>query len=167
MSDYCKKHNYPLNVFSGCLKCDAEEQGKATKQLIADLEYYKTRSVPASTPHIVCLCGSTRFMEAFFDAGWRFTLKGYIVLSIGVCKHAKDHGGEALGKDVANKLDELHLRKIDLADEVFVLNVDGYIGKSTRKEIEYAKSLHKPIDYLEALKETLNVPTVQSTEPPA
>ena len=100
-------------------------------------------------PPIVCLCGSTRFMDAFHEAGWDFTLKGYIVLSVGVCKHTKDHGGEALGKEVADKLDELHLRKIDLADEVFVLNVDGYIGQSTEKEIKYAESIGKPILYLE------------------
>ncbi len=98
---------------------------------------------------IVCLCGSTRFMQAFFDAGWDFTLKGYIVLSVGVCKHAEHHGAEALGGNVAEKLDELHLRKIDLADEVFVLNVDGYLGKSTIKEIEYAIDKNKPISYLE------------------
>jgi hypothetical protein len=90
-------------------------------------------------------------MEAFFEAGWKFTLKGYIVLSVGVCKHAKDHGGEALEQEVADMLDELHLRKIDLADEVFILNVNGYIGESTSKEIEYAKKQGKPIKYLEAV----------------
>ena len=104
-------------------------------------------------PRIVCLCGSTRFMDAFFEAGWEFTLKGYIVLSIGVCKHIETedggHVGEALGQEVADKLDELHLRKIDLADEVFVLNVDGYIGESTSKEIAYAEKTGKPVLYLE------------------
>lgn len=103
-------------------------------------------------PPIVCLCGSTRFMNAFHEAGWYFTLKGYIVLSVGVCKHAEDHGGEALGPDVAARLDELHLRKIDLADTVFVLNVDGYIGESTRREIEYATQCRKPIAYLEPIE---------------
>ncbi len=87
-------------------------------------------------------------MDAFFEAGWDFTLRGYIVLSVGVCKHAKHHGAEALGQDVVDRLDELHLRKIDISDEVFVLNVDGYIGESTRKEIEYARQLGKPISYL-------------------
>ena len=100
-------------------------------------------------PPIVCLCGSTRFMDAFFEAGWQFTLDGYIVLSVGVCKHAEHHGAEALGQDVANRLDELHLRKIDLADSVFVLNVGGYIGSSTRKEIQYAESIDRSISYLE------------------
>ncbi|HPS54031.1 MAG TPA: hypothetical protein PLP05_00390 [Sedimentisphaerales bacterium] len=110
------------------------------------------RSVPNSIPPIVCLCGSTRFMDAFFEAGWKFTLLGHIVLSVGVCKHAADHGGEALGQDVADKLDELHLRKIDLADSVYVLNVGGYIGSSTQKEIKYAQSKNKPIEYLEPIK---------------
>ncbi len=78
----------------------------------------------------------------------KFTLEGKIVLSVGVCKHAEHHGAEALGKGVVDRLDELHLRKIDLADSVFVLNVDGYIGESTAKEIEYAEKTGKPIEYL-------------------
>lgn len=100
-------------------------------------------------PPIICLCGSTRFMAAFHAAGWHYTLEGYIVLTVGVCKHAEDHGAEALGQGVADKLDELHLRKIDLADSVLVLNVGGYIGESTAKEIAYAVKTDKPIVYLE------------------
>ncbi len=104
---------------------------------------------PNGFPEVVCLCGSTRFMDAFFEAGWQLTLEGKIVLSVGVCKHAKHHGAEALGKDVVDQLDELHLRKIDLADRILVLNVDGYIGKSTRNEIKYAEKTSKPVTYLE------------------
>ncbi len=115
-----------------------------------EFKYYKTRSVPVNIPPIICLCGSTKFMDAFFEAGWAFTLEGKIVLSVGVCKHAEHHGGESLGQEVVGKLDELHLRKIDLADSVFVLNVGGYIGDSTRKEIEYAERKNKPIGYLES-----------------
>ena len=100
-------------------------------------------------PPIICLCGSTRFMDAFHAAGWHYTLEGYIVLTVGVCKHAEDHGGEALGQEVAEQLDELHLRKIDLADCVLVLNVGGYIGESTAKEIAYAEDTGKSIMYLE------------------
>ena len=88
-------------------------------------------------------------MDAFFEAGWNETLQGKIVLSVGVCKHAADHGGEALGQEVADMLDELHLRKIDLADEVLILNVGGYIGKSTQKELDYATWNKKKIRYLE------------------
>ncbi|HUU32620.1 MAG TPA: hypothetical protein VMW48_01090 [Vicinamibacterales bacterium] len=115
-----------------------------TGELLALLDGAEARqAVP-----IVCLCGSTRFMEAFFEAGWQFTLSDIIVLSVGVCKHAESHGAEAIGQDVADKLDELHKRKIDLAHAVFVLDVGNYIGASTRGEIEYATALGKPIAYL-------------------
>ncbi len=109
----------------------------------------RTIKLPSDFPEIVCLCGSTRFMDAFFQVGWEFTLDGLIVLSVGVCKHAEHHGAEALGQGVADRLDELHLRKIDLADWIFVLNVDGYIGDSTRREIEYAEKIGKRVRYLE------------------
>lgn len=104
---------------------------------------------PDGFPEVVCLCGSTRFMDAFHATGWQLTLDGYIVLTVGVCKHAEDHGGEALGQDVADKLDELHRRKIDLAGWVMVVNVGGYIGESTRAEIKYAKAHGKMVVYLE------------------
>lgn len=104
-------------------------------------------------PKIVCLCGSTRFMNVFHSVGWDFTLNGYIVLTVGVAKNIQTpdggHAGEAYGPDVCAALDELHLRKIDLADEVFVLNVGGYIGKSTLKEIRYANEKGKPVRFLE------------------
>ncbi len=102
-------------------------------------------------PKIVCLCGSTRFMKAFRWANLAETLAGKIVLSIG-CNTKSD---DALGlstKDI-ERLKELHLRKIDLADEVYVLNMGGYVGSSTKKEIEYAESLNMPIKYLEEIKQ--------------
>lgn len=106
-------------------------------------------------PHIVCLCGSTRFGDAFRDANLRETLAGHIVLSIG-CDTRSDADLLA-GRDprsvgeIKTALDELHKRKIDLADEVLVLNVGGYIGDSTRSEIEYAEKLSKPVRYLEEI----------------
>ncbi len=119
--------------------------------LCLDCGIPKPADAPAECekPAIVCLCGSTRFMDAFFRAGWQFTLDGEIVLSVGVCKHADHHGAEALGQDVADRLDELHLRKIDLADHVHILNVGGYIGESTRKELDYAIATGKPVTFLE------------------
>ena len=100
-------------------------------------------------PTIVCLCGSTRFMDMFFEAGWTETLAGHIVLSVGVVTTSFDHAGEALGAEAVQMLDELHWRKIDLADEVLVLNVGGYIGFSTRREIDYAESVGVPVRYWE------------------
>jgi hypothetical protein len=102
-------------------------------------------------PTIVVLCGSTRFSDAFREANLRETIAGRIVLSIG-CDLRSD--GE-LWPDPAERerikveLDELHKRKIDLANQVLVLNVGGYVGESTRAEIDYARSLDKPIRYLE------------------
>jgi len=104
-------------------------------------------------PTIVCLCGSTRFSQAFQEANLRETLAGKIVLSIG-CDMRTDsdifgHLSQDELKEVKRKLDALHLRKIDLADEVLILNVGGYIGESTRNEWEYARGLGKQIRFLE------------------
>lgn len=102
-------------------------------------------------PKIVCLCGSTRFMEAFQEANLSETIQGNIVLSVG-CNTKSDadlFGGIVFKKtDLKKQLDDLHKRKIDLADEVLILNVDGYIGESTRSELEYARSKGKCIRYL-------------------
>jgi len=103
-------------------------------------------------PTIICLCGSTRFYKEFQKANYRETMAGRIVLSVGFYPHAQDEvHGEQYGVTPEQKvaLDELHKRKIDLADEVLVLNVGGYIGESTRSEIEYANKMGKPVRYLE------------------
>lgn len=90
-----------------------------------------------SKPEIVCLCGSTRFADAFRKANRDLTLEGKIVLSVGFFGHdPKEHG--ELTDEIKKNLDELHFRKIDLADWVLFLNVDGYIGDSTRREIAYS-----------------------------
>jgi hypothetical protein len=105
-------------------------------------------------PPVVCLCGSTRFHDEFRRANLRLTIAGQIVLSIG-CDTKSDADLTAaarLGNDpaaVKTRLDELHKRKIDLADYVLVLNVGGYIGDSTRSEIGYARTLGKPVRYLQ------------------
>jgi hypothetical protein len=104
-------------------------------------------------PTIVCLCGSTRFMAAFQQANLRETLAGRIVLTVG-CDTKSDAdlvAAGALTPELKEKLDELHRHKINLADEVLVLNVGGYIGQSTASEIVYATSKGKPIRYLEAV----------------
>jgi len=98
-----------------------------------------------SKPVIVCLCGSGRFRDAFKTAEFNETLSGKIVLTIG----CNTHDSEEL-KQYKPILDELHLRKIDLADEVLILNVGGYIGESTRRELNYAESLGKTIRFLES-----------------
>ena len=107
-----------------------------------------------SKPEVVVLCGSTTFYDEFQQANYDLTMQGKIVLSVGFYPHAEHGHGEGVGHDSVEKvaLDELHKRKIDLADRVYVLNVDGYIGESTRGEIDYAVSIGRPIDYLEVLR---------------
>lgn len=110
------------------------------------------KSHTENKPKIVCLCGSTRFYKQFQEANYRETMNGKIVLSVGFYPHAQNEmHGEQVGITVEQKcaLDELHKRKIDLADEILVLNIGGYIGDSTRSEIAYADSINKPIYYLE------------------
>lgn len=106
------------------------------------------RSMPGEPrPRIVCLCGSGRFREAFEQAEFDETLAGRIVLTIGC--NTKDIARTPDLEHHKPMLDELHKRKIDLADYVLVLNVKGYIGQSTRSEIEYAHAHGKPVRYLE------------------
>lgn len=97
-------------------------------------------------PKIVCLCGSTKFKEEFEKVNMKETLNGNIVLSVGCFDH---HDKINIGEKQKNELAVLHNKKIDMADEVFVLNVKGYIGESTSNEIKYAKEIGKPIRYLE------------------
>lgn len=107
-------------------------------------------------PKIVCLCGSTRFWREFQRAGLRETMAGHIVLSIGAASGTDDeHFGNLPREEydrVKDMLDQLHLRKIDLADEILVLNLGGYIGASTRRERDYALGLGKPVRYLEPVE---------------
>jgi hypothetical protein len=105
-----------------------------------------------SRPKIVCLCGSTRFYRAFVEANYRETMAGHIVLSVGFAPDAADevHGEDVgISPEEKLKMDELYKRKIDLADEILVLNVGGYVGQSTQGEIAYARALGKPLRWLE------------------
>lgn len=100
-------------------------------------------------PTIVCLCGSTRFFETFQEAGLTETLAGKIVLSLGSNTGTdEDHFGHLSPQErerIVERLNELHLRKIELADEVLILNVGDYIGEHTRAELEHARALGKKV----------------------
>jgi hypothetical protein len=101
-------------------------------------------------PQIVVLCGSTRFVEDFNEWRKRLTHEGKIILSIEiVTTQQREEDPQHTNRPNKEMLDELHKRKIDLADTVMVLNVGGYIGDSTRSEIAYAQAHGKPIEYLE------------------
>ncbi len=106
---------------------------------------------------VITLCGSTRFKDEFMEVQKRLTLEGNIVISVGLFGHSGDnevweHMDEGTLTKTKEMLDDMHKRKIDMADEIFVINVGGYIGSSTRSEIEYAQATGKPIRYLEEVQ---------------
>jgi len=105
---------------------------------------------PGGFPPIVCLCGSTRFADEFNRQRRQLTERGQIVLAIEiVTTQARHDDPQHADHALKARLDELHKRKIDLADYVLVLNVGGYTGPSTRAEIAYAAARGKPVRYLE------------------
>ena len=95
---------------------------------------------------IVTLCGSTRFKEDFERVNKELTLKGIIVISVGCFGHA----GDVFTDEQKEMLDDIHKRKIDMADAIYVINRDGYIGESTRSEISYAYKHGKNVTFMEA-----------------
>lgn len=105
---------------------------------------------------VITLCGSTRFKDEFMRVQKELTLKGNIVISVGLFGHSGDNEvWEQMDEGTLTKtkemLDDMHKRKIDMADEIFVINVNGYIGDSTKSEIDYAKSHGKKVNYLEEI----------------
>lgn len=135
--------------WDGTIKFGPDYEPDAAARLFWDAVIQRAPS-RISKPEIVVLCGSTRFYETFQRANYELTMAGKIVLTVGFYPHAPQHGeGVGATSDEKVALDELHKRKIDMADRVLVLNVDGYIGDSTRSEIEYAERFEKPIEYLE------------------
>lgn len=103
---------------------------------------------------VITLCGSTRFKDEFMEANKKLTLEGNIVISVGLFGHSgDDEVWENMDEGTLTKtkkmLDDIHKRKIDMADEIFVINVGGYIGDSTRSEIDYALKHGKIVRYLE------------------
>lgn len=111
-------------------------------------------SKESRTYPVVTLCGSTRFKDEFMEVQKNLTLQGYIVISVGLFGHSGDNEvwdgmDEGTLSKTKEMLDDMHKRKIDMADEIFVINVGGYIGDSTRSEIEYAKARGILVRYLE------------------
>lgn len=155
VSDFCRRHHFLDGSvivvwgdvwdvgFDGCW-CGQTEGHKE--------HCSESQKASKIIPSIVTLCGSTRFYREFQEAYYRETMAGQIVLSVGFYPDsAKQAHGEEIGCTAEQKLalDELHKRKIDMSDEILVLNIDGYIGESTRAEIEYAEAMGVAVRYLE------------------
>lgn len=108
--------------------------------------YYKIMKFP-----VVTLCGSTRFKDEFIRAQKEWTLRGYIVLSVGLFGHSGDN--EVWSEGTKQQLDDMHKAKIEMSNAIYVINKGGYIGESTRSEIEWATELGKEIYYMENIEE--------------
>ena len=105
---------------------------------------------------VITLCGSTRFKDQFMEMQKKLTLEGNIVISVGLFGHSGDsevweNMDEGTLTKTKEMLDDIHKRKIDMSDEIFVINVGGYIGDSTRSEIEYTLAHGKKVRYLEEM----------------
>lgn len=100
---------------------------------------------------VITLCGSTKFKDEFLREQKRLSLEGNIVISVGMFGHSGD--SEVWANGIKEMLDDMHKRKIDMADEIFVINKGGYIGSSTKSEIEYAKKTNKKVNYMEPIKD--------------
>ncbi len=102
---------------------------------------------------VITLCGSTKFKDEFLQVQKELTLEGNIVISVGLFGHADGEFGKHITTEVKIMLDDIHKRKIDMADEIFVINKGRYIGESTKSEIEYAIKTGKKVNYLEAFND--------------
>lgn len=111
----------------------------------------KIRQEMESKPKLICYCGSIRVaIEAFKKVEYDSVMAGDIAL-LPCCMYVDIEREFGKDSDYKIKADDLHKKKIDICDEVFVLNVGGYIGESTRSEINYAEKIGKPIKYLEPI----------------
>lgn len=98
---------------------------------------------------VITLCGSTKFKDEFLREQKRLTLDGNIILTVGLFGHSGDD--EVWREGVKEMMDDMHKRRIDMSDEIFVINKGGYIGSSTKSEIEYAIKTGKVVNYMEQI----------------
>lgn len=158
---YQKWQEVPHEVYDenrGAYKAKYEAFDKALELLtpsIVDLQNSQSEESTAlmtgigKRMKVITLCGSTRFKEQFLEQQKRLTLEGNVVISVGLFGHSGDE--EVWKPGMKEMLDKMHLQKIDMADEIFVINVGGYIGESTKREIAHAEQSGKPVRYLESI----------------
>ena len=94
---------------------------------------------------MITICGSTKYKDAFIEWNKKLTLTGCLVFTVGSFLHS---GDDDVTVEQKAALDVLHYAKIDRSDSILVLNVNDYIGESTRREIAYAEWHDKTIRYL-------------------
>ena len=117
------------------------EGRKANYKILDEEEYQKDKKY-----NIITLCGSIKFKDEFLKVQEKLVLEGNIVFTPNFFNNIKK---EEISLETKEMLDKMHKQKIDMSDEIYVINQGGYIGESTKLEIEYAKSKGKKITYLE------------------
>ena len=117
------------------------EGRKANYKILDEEEYQKDKKY-----NIITLCGSIKFKDEFLKVQEKLVLEGNIVFTPNFFNNIKK---EEISLETKEMLDKMHKQKIDMSDEIYVINQGGYIGESTKLEIEYAKSIGKKITYLE------------------
>jgi len=142
-------HKKTLNNSANYMVCSPEfakaiENLDIKKQRRKKLEAIKLKN-KLEEMNVITLCGSTKYKDEFLMINKWLTLQGNIVISVSMFGHVDK---EPLTQDEKITLDAIHKGKIDIANEIFVINVNGYIGESTKKEIEYADSKGKKIRFL-------------------
>ena len=117
------------------------EGRKANYKILDEEEYQKDKKY-----NIITLCGSIKFKDEFLKVQEKLVLEKNIVFTPNFFSNISK---EEISLETKKMLDEMHKQKIDMSDEIYVINQEGYIGESTKLEIEYAKSKGKKITYLE------------------
>ncbi len=144
--------NAGYNPFKMTFEDLTEEETKEKDELLSKCTWTPEAGIQiarTTKPKVITLCGSTKFKTEFEQANKRLTLAGNIVISVGLFGHY----GDVITAYQKLMLDDLHKRKIDMADAIYVINKDGYIGSSTASEIRYAKTAGKEVIYMEEPRE--------------
>lgn len=143
-----------VHTYLSQLKSIAHRAGISLNDAITDTwaEVKLRNRTNMRKPRVVCLCGSTRFKQAWYEQNKRLTHEGKIVLGVGDLDPNAPNTNVPIDAALKARLDALHLCKIEMADEVLILNVGGYIGESTKNELAHAKRLGKDICFLEPEK---------------
>lgn len=144
--------NAGYNPFKMTFEDLTEEETKEKDELLSKCTWTPEAGIQiahTTKPKVITLCGSTKFKNEFEQKNKELTLASNIVISVGLFGHS----GDIITAYQKLMLDDLHKRKIDMADAIYVINKDGYIGRSTLSEIKYAKAAGKEVMYMEEPKQ--------------
>ena len=94
---------------------------------------------------VITICGSMKFIQEMMEISEKIELQGNVVL-LPIYNPSRPNKESFTIEEIA-MLDKMHRERIKISDAILVVNVNGYIGDSTKSEIEFAKALNKEIIY--------------------